>query len=69
MSDPGFIIDWSTFDAFPESTCTCRCGTRFRSHTKFVMADHRTHTRKPCPNCRRDDDCWQIQGDPETYDL
>ncbi len=45
-------IDWSVFDAMPESTCECRCGATFRSHVKFVTIEPRgLQSRMPCPAC------------------
>lgn len=48
MSD----IDWTPFDKYPESTCTCPCGAVFRSHAKSVMTpEPHVASRKPCPAC------------------
>lgn len=43
-------IDWSVFDKFPEMTCTCVCGTVFRTHAKGVPGVGLV-ARKPCPVC------------------
>ena len=43
-------IDWTPFDRFSESTCTCVCDAVYRSHAKFVMALGLV-ARKPCPAC------------------
>jgi len=63
-------IDWAVFDKYPENTCYCRCDAVFRSHAKSViMPDESLQmiTRSPCPNCGKNDDCWRISGDPETF--
>jgi hypothetical protein len=44
------VIDWSVFDKFPEMTCTCVCGTVFRTHAKGVPGVGLV-ARKPCPKC------------------
>ena len=43
-------IDWSSSDRFSEMTCTCVCGSVFRSHAKFVVGAGLV-SRKPCPRC------------------
>lgn len=63
-------IDWTKHDEFPESTCYCRCGAVFRSHSKMVFDGvPKTITRRPCPACKRDDDCRRISADPEKFTL
>ena len=46
-------IDWDIVSKYPEDTCTCRCGTVFRSHSKFATVDNKPEivSRKPCLNC------------------
>ena len=63
------VIDWSVFDQYPESTCDCRCGARFRSHAKVVRDKENlvTVTRKPCPDCNENDNCNRVRSDPERY--
>lgn len=57
-------IDWGPQDGDPLSTCFCRCDAIFGSHTKFVWIEGRgvTVTRRACPSCGRNDDCYQIEG-------
>jgi hypothetical protein len=43
-------IDWSAFDEYPKSTCTCVCDCVYRSHAKYVT-DQGLVSRKPCPSC------------------
>lgn len=64
-------IDWSRHDKFPEGWCSCRCGLSFMSHNKSVAEGDtiRTYTRKPCPACGRDDDCYQFSSPPESYTI
>jgi hypothetical protein len=62
-------IDWSVFDAFPENTCYCRCGTVFRSHAKFVTdagdGKFGIVSRIACPACKLDNRLRQVSSDPE----
>ena len=45
-------IDWTSHDKHPEMTCTCRCGARFRSHSKFVTGPKPALiSRRCCPKC------------------
>lgn len=68
------MIDWSPFDALPESTCECRCGAVWRSHAKTVVAPLPSWTgscvvaRKSCPGCGRDDDLRSAQPDLNKCD-
>lgn len=63
-------IDWSIFDGDPEMTCGCRCGAEFRSHAKsFYTEGRKVITRKPCPQCGRNDNCNQISSDPEIFSI
>lgn len=65
-------IDWSKFDEHPESTCTCACGTVFRSHAKATVrpdGDFGVFSRIACPGCGEHDRLQQVTGDPETVDL
>lgn len=70
-------IDWSKFDGTSEMNCTCRCvSTRlkdgdeiptFRSHAKFVsFPSAGLRSRKPCPDCGRDDNLQSVSSDPEA---
>ena len=66
-------IDWSVFDEFPESTCYCRCGRVFRSHSKGVVIKNKDNghsftvlTRKKCPVCGRNDSTYRVSSDPEV---
>ena len=61
-------IDWSKFTG-PEDTCHCRCGKVFRSHVKYVMAAKRMITRRQCPQCGKNNDCWRVTSDPETIEI
>jgi len=70
------IIDWSKWDRdrTPEMNCTCRCVfarlkdgdeiPTFRSHAKFV-ANVGMLSRKPCPDCGRNDNLRSIGSDRE----
>lgn len=58
-------IDWSKFTG-AEDVCHCRCGKVFRSHAKFVIYVARMITKKKCPSCGKDNDCWRVTSDPET---
>ena len=70
-------VDWTPFDSLPESTVTCGCGRRFRSHSKVVsVPDALTpssslviFSRKRCPNCGADDQARRVESDPERYTL
>ncbi len=65
-------IDWTEFDNDPESTCSCRCGTDFRSHVKvFYEGGERIGpvTRKSCPGCGRNDGVNAIRSDPEIQSI
>lgn len=64
-------IDWSVFDQDPEATCTCRCGTVYRSHAKLVHDQgHFQHmARKSCPGCGRNDDLRGVSSDWETMEF
>ena len=62
-------IDWSLFDKWSESTCTCRCGQVFRSHAKYAAARGGLISRKPCPGCGRDDDARSVRSDPEKFTI
>lgn len=62
-------IDWSIFDKYPEDTCDCRCGKVFRTHSKFVAELSRVITRKPCPDCGKNDNFRKISSDPEKWTL
>ena len=61
-------IDWSKFIDF-EDTCHCRCGKVFRSHAKFVIAVKKVITRKPCPQCGKDNDCMRVCSDREVMEI
>ena len=61
-------IDWSKF-THSEDTCHCRCGEIFRSHAKYVATVKRVITRKQCPECSKDDDCWRVASDQETMTI
>jgi hypothetical protein len=68
------MIDWSKQDGTPEMSCTCRCvfarlkdGDEipiFRSHAKFI-ANVGLRSRKPCPDCGRDDNLSSVSSDWE----
>lgn len=58
-------IDWAPFDKFPEDSVTCECGSRFRSHAKYV-AGFGIKTRKPCPGCDGTGRIVRVSSDPET---
>ena len=68
MDNATLDIDWSEF-TWSEDTCHCRCGEIFRSHSKYVMAVNKAITKKQCPRCGKDDDCWRIISDPETMTI
>lgn len=65
-------VDWSKFDAFPESACECRCGSFYRSHAKvtdrglgMVLV-----SRKPCPGCgSQEGHLRAVRSDPEVYEI
>lgn len=61
-------IDWSKRDGDPEDICHCRCKAVYNSHS-FLDTDKgfETITRKPCPACRRNNDCWWIESAPERF--
>jgi hypothetical protein len=65
------MIDWTPFDKYPKSTCTCRCGVRFRSHGKAVFENNSVAlvSRDPCPACGKTDDLTGISSDPEELVL
>ncbi len=45
-------IDWAAQDKYPEDTCTCRCGTVYRTHARMIMVPTpNIVARKPCPAC------------------
>jgi hypothetical protein len=64
-------VDWSVQDGNPESTIICRCSRQYRSHVKVTLDgdELRTFTRKPCPNCGRNDTVISALGDREAMDL
>ena len=66
--NPRINIDWSEF-TWSENTCHCRCGEIFRSHAKYVMAAKRMITRKKCPRCKKNNDCWRVTSDPEAIEI
>lgn len=69
-------VDWSSHDAHPESTCTCRCVfarlkdgddiPTFRSHAKFAASAGGLISRKPCPDCGRHDNLSSARSDREN---
>lgn len=63
------LTDWSAVDDnhYPEHTCTCRCGTDFRSHAKFVVGFGLV-SRKACPRCGSTEP-RRAASDPETFAL
>jgi len=56
-------IDWSTFNKSAEQNCQCGCGSIFRSHAKFVSKLGKVVSRKPCPECGKNDDLRQTTID------
>ncbi len=62
-----YDVDWTVFDQYPESTCYCNCDAIFRSHAKIVMSIRRSVSRKPCPDCGKNDNLRRVSSDPETY--
>jgi hypothetical protein len=69
---PSLNIDWSVFNKAPESTCTCRCGTSYRSHVKVIKIDGSfvTISRKSCPNCGKNEgNVYSVQMDPENWTI
>lgn len=61
-------IDWAKFTG-SEDTCHCRCGKIFRSHAKYVTTAKGIITRRQCPFCRKDNNCWQVSSDPEVVEI
>lgn len=61
-------IDWSKFTGL-EDTCYCKCGKIFGSHAKYVMAVKKMITRKPCPQCKKNNDCWRVTSEPEIMTI
>lgn len=61
-------IDWSKFIS-SEDTCYCRCGKTFRSHAKYVLSVEKIITRKDCPSCGKNNDCWRVASDSETIEI
>jgi len=61
-------IDWSEFIG-SEDTCYCRCGRDYRSHTKYVGTLNKMITKKDCPGCTKNNDCWRVVSDPETFEV
>ncbi len=63
-------IDWSIFDGDPEATCYCNCSMVFRSHAKGIYKEgYGTVTRKPCPKCGQNDNCFRISFDEESFSV
>lgn len=62
------IIDWSEFTG-AESTCHCRYGKIFRSYAKYIRYGKGMITKKPCPQCKKNNDCWRVASDPEIMTL
>ncbi len=63
---------WQKQDEFPESTCYCRCGAVYRSHSKVVNTPSGfvIVSRKPCPECGRDEgNLRRVSSDPEIMTL
>jgi len=66
------VIDWSVFDGLSESTCMCRCGTVFRSHSKLAAVEPSGFVltiRRPCPACGRNDNVSSARSDWEEYKI
>lgn len=61
-------INWTKFTG-AEDTCYCRCGKVFRSHAKYVMSAARMVTRKECPSCGKNNNCWRVASDSETIEI
>ena len=62
-------VDWSVFDKYSESTCYCRCGCVFQSHSKIDMELRRSIARKPCPECGKNDDLRRVSSGPEIMTI
>jgi hypothetical protein len=73
MSDTVPDVDWTRFDGLAESTLTCQCGFRFRSHAKLVAVDAYPGfiavARKACPACARRTNPRHIESDPEVFSI
>lgn len=63
------VKDWSIFNEYEEGECHCRCGVVFASHSQIDMERRKSITRKPCPGCGKDDDCWMCSSPPERWTL
>jgi hypothetical protein len=63
-------IDWKVFDPYPENTLYCRCGSVYRSHSKFVIRPAPgLLARKSCPKCGKHDDLRRASSDPEAMTI
>ena len=56
--------EWAGHDQFSESTCFCRCGAVFRSHSRYSMVKGLI-SRKPCPTCGETTTLVKASSDPE----
>jgi hypothetical protein len=62
------MIDWTPFDEYPESTCTCACDRTYRSHSKFAINPPRIESRRPCPDCGSTNP-RAARSDPEEFTI
>lgn len=61
-------FNWTSFDDYPLSTCTCRCGAKYQSHARaYVKAGSYVDTvsRVKCPGCSRTDNLRIITTEGE----